>query len=75
MGLILIFIIKLKCPKSKWHYHTGKLDFTDDLNILVKNMRPVVPPGIWLIRKDNIAINCRTAHNMVKGVDCKCKAK
>ncbi|KYQ57443.1 hypothetical protein ALC60_03404 [Trachymyrmex zeteki] len=23
-----------------------KLDFTDDLNILVKNIRPVVPPGI-----------------------------
>jgi hypothetical protein len=49
----------------------GRVELTDDLNILVKNISPVVPPGMCVIKNDNIAINCNTAHKTVKEVDCK----
>lgn len=49
----------------------GKVELTEDLNILEKNMSPVVPPGILLNKNINIAISCITAHKTVNGVDCK----
>ncbi|KAL2737766.1 hypothetical protein V1478_001852 [Vespula squamosa] len=52
-----------------------KEEFTDDSNILVKNIRPVVPPGTSDKRNDNIAINCKTAQSTVNGVDCKWSAQ
>lgn len=53
----------------------GNVEFTEDLNILEKNMSPVMPPGILLIKNISIAINCTTAHKTVNEVDCKCRAK
>lgn len=47
-GILLLLLRNIEIyPKhGNLIFHIGKLDFTDDLNILVKNMRPVVPPGM-----------------------------
>ena len=54
-----------------FEYQTDRVELTDDLNILEKNIRPVVPPGIALIKKMSIAISWHTAHRTVNGVDCR----
>ena len=48
---------------------------TLEVNILVKKLIPVLPPGIELARKKRRAIICKTAHNTVKGVLCTYSAK